>query len=174
MDDLVVLIDRWLKHSRYGVDAYLDLVPRENPGAGDYPRPVVPRIYNDQETPEIIDGNDPPSSPAIVVFFYGDIDLPDTNRNVQIVPSAVVAVAYTTTSYDSVIARRESGYILRATEMSIRKLNDIAASEGYRKLNDTQIAQVKSVKRRRSARGVGKSQVWGFVLATMQVMVPIK
>lgn len=170
MDELVLLIDRWLKHSQHGVIALLQNVPRQSPENTTFDVPDDPKFYNDVETEEIINGDAPPGSPALVVFGYRDMDLPETNRNVQISPNAIVAIGYSTTNVGTVKARRESGYVLRAVKQSLHRYNKQGLSDGYRELNGVKIAQAKNIRYQRAARGVGSSQIWGFVLVTLDVM----
>lgn len=163
------LIDRWLKHPEHGVEAMLAVIPRNNPEGVD-PAPAAPDIYNDIETEEVAGLFDPPTAPCLVVFADSDVSVDAKDSLRQIGPQLIVVVAYLTRDMPAVRAAIDGGYVLRAVRKSLTLYNKQNLSEDYRELNGIKVASCNRVTIQRMAGGVGKSQLWGFVLASLTII----
>jgi hypothetical protein len=164
------LVDRWLKHPEYGVAAMLQTVPRLTPEGDLDEMPKVPDIYNDMETDELAKNLEPPTSPALVVYSDADptVDVKGDYR--QITDALIVSVAYITRDMPPARASLDGGYVLRAVRKSLTRFNDQRIAMPFRELNDFKVAAVREVRTVRVAGAVGRSQLWGFVLASLTVI----
>ena len=167
INEVTLLVDRWLRHEDYGVEAMLETVPRLRPDGKADPRPKIPKIYNDVEHGLEVD---PPSSPALVVFAFSEptTDLRDLFH--QKYEQVMVSVAYATRDVEQTQATRDGNYVLRAVRKSLVRFNDQRLSSGYRELNSIKIQAGDRATIRRVAGSVGSSQLWGFVLASLKVV----
>ena len=164
------LVDRWLRHPEYGVAAMLTLVPRSIPGGGEDPIPETPIIYNDTEHEEVAAEIDPPGKRSLVLFIDSELDTDARDKHRQIATGLQVVVAYISKEVPPLVAVREGGYVLRAVRMSLTRYNSQDLSAGYREVNGVKIASVNNMTQQRVAGAVGRSQLWGFVLAAVTVI----
>lgn len=172
--EVVRLIDRWLKNEEYGLEKMLHEVPRFRPEGTQDPMPAMPCIVNDTEDENVATDLDPAKVPAIVIYGTNGPKFPldrRGNRNAgTIVPSVIVAAAYITREEVALKAVQDGNYILQAVKRSLAHYNSLEQARGSRTLNTVTIAQIRDVEERSVRGAVGKSQLWGFVLATVVVI----
>lgn len=164
------LIDRWLRHPEYGVAAMLVEVPRNLPGGGVDPLPIMPTILNDTEHEEVAAEIDPPGPVSLVLFADSDVEFDATDKHRQVGRQIVIAVAYITKDTPALTAVRDGGYVLRAVRRSLTRYNNQTLAVGHRELNGVKVAAIGQVTQQRVSGAVGKSQLWGFVLMAVTVI----
>jgi hypothetical protein len=164
------LVDRWLRHPEFGFEPFLPTIPRKTPEGLEEPMPTVPTLYNDTEHEEVALEIDPPRSPALVLFVDEgyEVDAKDPFRHKA--QPVIVTVAYLTREVPSLVAVREGAYVLKAVKKSLVRYNDQRIAHSFRELNGVKVAAVGALEHLRVAGAVGRSQLWGFVLASLNVI----
>jgi hypothetical protein len=170
--EVVRLLDRWLKHETFGLEAMLRQIPRETPEGTTDPLPETPCIVNDTEDPNVAKDLEPAQVPAVVLYGTNGpkVALDASGRTRQIIPSVIVAAAYITRDAEPLKAGQDGGYVLRAIKKSFSAYNPLANARGYRTLNGFTIAKINEVTEHQVRGAVGRSQLWGFQLATIVVI----
>jgi hypothetical protein len=173
-EQITVLIDRWLRHVTYGVEAMMARVPNLTPEAVDKGPVVMPSILNDIEYAELAGSAnlDPPVNRAIIVYTDSPVAYSmNASRTASISDSDVrPTIGWMTRDEDPIRAVNDGSVLLRAIVLSLFKWNDQVASRGYRDLNGVKVAKVNSVRSYRVAGAVGKSRLWGFVQPSLIVI----
>jgi hypothetical protein len=171
-NDVTRLVTRWLSHPTWGVAALLPQLPRNQPGTVvEDALPAVPALYNDVDTPDLAaDMLDPPSTPCLIVYVANTVRTEVTHTPGRtIVKQVPVIVAYAANDVSSVQGVQGCGYVLTAAHLSLDKLNDQRASAGYREVNGSLILKVGDVQENAAAGAVGRSKLWGFLVAPVTV-----
>lgn len=173
-NESVLLIDRWLQHEVYGVEAHLPNVPRETPEGGTDPMPEMPVVVNDVEDEDVIERIEPDAKIALVVFCQSgpEVDMDSGSNLRQIGEDIDIVIAYITRDIPKREARRNCGYVLRAVTRCLTDYNSSRKAADYRSLNGYKVANVARWKRWKAAGGVGDSSVWGFIVVTLVVLDP--
>lgn len=167
------LLDRWFKHEVFGLEAMLREVPRKTPEGTTDPMPEMPCIVNDTEDATVAKELEPAKVPAFVLYGTNGPDIPidkSGDRSRQVARSVIIAAAYITRDADPLRATQDGNYVLRAGRRSLSAFNSLEKSKGFRRLNTITIAQIRNVGERQVKGAVGRSQLWGFLLATVVVI----
>ncbi len=169
--ETTLLIDRWLQHDTYGVEAMLQTISRQNPEGTEFRMPAMPCILNDFEDESVVTELDPDKTPALVLYVDTDVRIADPANSLrQIGTRLLVTTAYLVNDVPPNKATQDGAFILRAVRKSLTNYNSSQKSEGYRKLNDIKIAEITEVSERRIIAGLGTSQMFGFVFARVLVI----
>lgn len=167
------IIRRWLDHPDHGVLAQLAATgfPHDNTAGGQDAMPADPTMYDDVDNADAVVTLQPPASPALIVFVDSDSQVDVDHRNYQKSENPmIVAVAYVTKDMPEKVAVLSGGYTFRAVRRSLRTFNDQKLSAGFRELNGVKVMKVGLVTEQAVATSVGKSRLWGFVLASVTVV----
>lgn len=156
------LIDRWLNHPDYGVDAMLQLVGRQTPEGDSDELPQTPSIFNDTEH-EMGLLMEPDKSPALIVFCARGPKVDIRNAMIQKGSQAVAYISYVTRDVPEIQAARDGNYTLRAVKMSLTRFNQWGKAEQYRSLNGITVAALGPLDEYQTRSAVGRSRMWGFV-----------
>lgn len=137
----------WLKNTSFGLNHYIPLVPRDGgdpapPPIADWTPetgPATVAIFNEVDHLWVIDKKDPPALPAIYITAQSPIEMegepsPDGQLRQSIAP-VIVMVGYINANSDSVAAKRDGEYTLRAVLRSLRELMRNAQAETGRTRN---------------------------------------
>lgn len=134
--ELTRMVADWLLHPDFGVNRYLDTVPRD---AGD-PGPPLVAAWADPDQPQVspvavfddtrhrwvVRREDPPAMPCLLVGVTAPIELtgePYPDGQFRMTTADVeLAIAYMTQQEDEVVAIRDGEYTLRAVARSLREL----------------------------------------------------
>lgn len=160
--EITRLVDRWLKHDEYGVEAMLQTIGRQTPEGDSDELPETPSIFNDTED-DMGMLMEPDKSPALIVFCARGPRIDLTNNMMQKGSLATVYVSYVTRDVPEIQAARDGNYTLRAVKKSLTRFNSYGKAEQYRKLNGILIAAVNPLDEFQTRSAVGKSRMWGFV-----------
>ena len=174
-----VLVRRWMEHPTHGVVQKLATVPRDKVVGqvitGQWPVPTTPAIYADVERPELAaqDLNYIAKSPALVV--YVDERVEDTGSNTGKVPyqpqrSFRATIVYITQGEAADVAIREGGFTLRAVKKCLNDFNSQSLSAGFRDYNKVKLVKIGPITTNIVSGAVGKSDLWGFLVATLHVI----
>lgn len=169
INEVTKMIDRWLKHETYGVDAMLQILGRLTPEGDEDEMPQLPSIFNDIED-EMGDLMEPDKSPALLIFCARGPLMDLRNQLHQKGDGGVLYVAYVTKDVPEIVAARDGNYVLRAVKKSLTRFNSYAKAEEYRKLNGILIASVDDLIEYQTRSAVGRSRMWGFVQANVSVV----
>lgn len=169
-----VLLRRWMEHPQYGVVPLLANVPRNNIAGGQWPVPTTPTIYADVEHPELAAQNlDPAVVPALVVYVDERVGLQHqdaSNKDYERMRHFQATVAYIHRDEEPIKAVRDGGFTLRAVKKCFRLFNQQTLSGQYRDYNAIKLMKIGPVVTHIVSGAVGKSQLWGFVDATLTVV----
>lgn len=180
LDDSVVLLANWLRGDidpTASVNALMAKVARR--GADAVPTPIQ-AVYNEVEDAWVIQGNEPDTTPALIVAANTDVSLytlggersPATEGVGRPQPGLVgspliLAVSYAVRQTDVVLSVKNAGYALTAIRQSIGRL--MQASIKSRTLNNTVLIGTRQVTERRLLASKGNSALMGVVLAVCLV-----
>lgn len=168
INEITRLIDRWQKHPQYGVNAVLATLPHQTPEGAEEPLPGPLTVYNDTENDEVAKELDPPSVPAVIVWVDSATDI--SLRGYKRAKAVMVAVAFVTRDTDDLTATRDCGYVLQAIVESLDHYNSQDKARGMRELNKVRILEVAEVTTQRVTATVGRSQMWGFAMASVHAV----
>lgn len=172
--ETTVLLRRWLQHPQHGVVQMLATVPRNNIAGGQWPLPASPTVYADVENPDLAAQDlDPAQIPALVVYVdenVEDAQYDQSNKDYERQRRFRATIAYITGDEPPEKAVREGGFTLRAAKKCLRLFNNQTLSAAYREYNSVKIAKVGPVVMHIVSGAVGKSKLWGFVVATLTVI----
>lgn len=177
ISEVTRLFRAWLSHEEYGVRALLQTIPRQRVDGELDPMPVLPTLYDDIDDPEVAQVlENIPVSPGLVVYVDSPADVDVSERHYRKTERAltVVAAYITKDDADAAVASRNGGYTLRAVQKSLGLYNDQvlarAGATNYRELNGIKVMKVGLVSVTPVKTGLGRSQLWGFVLASVTVV----
>jgi hypothetical protein len=163
------LMDRWLK-SEKGVQKWLPSISRFTPEGTEDPMPEIPAIYNDIEDECVAAELDPVKVPALVIFCDSAPETKAQNERRLVARNVLVTVAYITRDTPALKASRDGGYVLRAIRRSLVEFNSLQESREFRDLNGIKILAIDTIEQQRVAANLGRSELWGFVMAGLTVI----
>lgn len=162
-NEMTLLFEKHFKDPELGVNALADQVPR---GTDTAPRAVT--IYSDLSSEEIAENKDPPSVPALVVV--ADVGAESTakqGRTQQRVRNVILGVGYVDSDTVILLAKIDSGLVLRGLQASVLKLLQKGVKE--RTVNGVTLLQVTKMVEQRASGVIGTSRLTGFVLIHCEV-----
>lgn len=171
LDVAVRLIAAFAEDEEHGINEIAGSLPRTTIGgtspADDDAAPPAVTIYNDSD--EDGDEINPDTVPAF--YFWIDSSAPIDMRGYKTARSVTIVGAYITeTGVDTLQAKRDCGYILRAGLITLDRYNNQTYSNGYRELNGIRVLNIKSVTEQRLIAAVGRRKMWGFLTISAQVV----
>lgn len=177
--EATLIISRWLKDETNGVNAMLDKVPLNKIGGGTYTAPKDVTIYDDCSDDCVGEELEPDIVPALVVFadseitFDMDAMTPEKPNGepakAQKATGLIMAVTYIVRDVPPIKARRDGGFVLRATKMSLNRFNSGRFRGTNGNLNSVFVRRISDLRMQRVAGSVGRSTLAGFILATLMV-----
>lgn len=145
---------------------------RLDPEGNEDPNPPMPHIFNDVEHDGVAVELDPVSTPALVLFVDSSARVAADNAARKMTRSLMLAIAYMEKPEISPLAAvRNGSYTLDAALNSLVAFNSLQRSADNRKLNDVQILSIDEIQISRIASDVGKAKMYGFLVATVSVIV---
>jgi hypothetical protein len=142
MNEIVRIVADWLEDATNGVNAQLDLVPRDN---GDT-QPADVAIMDETRDPRAGRGRVPDdSAPVITVALQGMTHLTEVITDDGYLAAEVV-VQYAAKNVETWKAKRDGNYVLRAAAWSLRRLRRADVSHAGRTRNSVALITVDPIR----------------------------
>jgi hypothetical protein len=142
MNELVRIVADWLEDATYGVNAQLDLVPRDNGDA----QPADVTIVDETRDNRPARGRVPEGDgPVVTVAMQGLTHMTETVMEDGYLAADIV-VQYAAKNVDAWKAKRDGNYTLRAVAWSLRRLRRTDANAAARVRNSVAVIALDPVR----------------------------